>query len=95
MFLGRYDFTGDPAELTSRYDELMAQIPAENIQFHSCVVRDTGITLYDSCPTAEVFASFSTSPEFLALVRESGLPDPVVTPLGEVHVARVGRAFFG
>lgn len=90
MFLGRYDFAGDPADLTARYDALMAQIPAENVQFHTCVVHADGITLYDSCPSAEVFAEFSTSPDFLSLVRESGLPDPVVTPLGHVHVARVG-----
>ena len=94
MFLGRYDFAGDPADLTTRYDLLMTQIPAENIQFHSCVVNADGISIYDSCPSAEVFADFSTSPEFLAMVREAGLPDPVVTPLGEVHIARVGQAFF-
>ena len=90
MFLGRYDFAGDPAELATRYDAMLAQIPPDNIGFHACVTHAGGLTIYDTCPTAEVFAGFSTSGGFRELVRAVGLPEPVVTPLGEVHAALAG-----
>lgn len=87
MFLGRYDFDGDPAALLAAYDRLMLSLPRETVTFQICVSRDGGITVYDTCPSAEVFAAFSSSPQVLGAMSASGLPPPRVTPLGEVHAA--------
>jgi hypothetical protein len=87
MFLGRYDYDGDPAVLLPAYDSLMAEMPPGQVFFHACVVRDGGITIYDACPDAAVFAAFSSDPDTLAAMAAAGLPAPVVTPLGDVHNA--------
>ncbi len=88
MYLGKYEFVGDPDELVDAYDRLMIGIPPESIGFHICVRRDDGITIYDTCPTAEVFAATSTDPEFRQAMTDAGLPEPRVTELGPAHSAR-------
>ncbi len=87
MFLGRYDFNGDPDTLLMAYDRMMAAMPADGIGFHICIRREGGITIYDTCLSAEVFAAFSSSPQTLGAMTDAGLPKPVVTPLGEAHRA--------
>ena len=91
MFLGRYDFDGDPSELVPAYDRMMDHVPGDEVPFHVCVTRTDGLTIYDCCPSQEVFEEFSTSAEFLDSVRAAGLPTPRVTRVGEVHVARTGN----
>jgi hypothetical protein len=54
-----------------------------------CIVRDGGLTVFDACPSATVFAGFSSGPEFAGAVRAAGLPTPRVEPLGDIHAARV------
>jgi len=49
----------------------------------------------DGCPGRADFATFSTGPEFRALVAASGLPMPRIEPLGEVHVAVANAAAVG
>jgi len=92
MFLGSYRFEGDPAELVPAYDRLVAQLPEESISLHVCVVDEGGLTVFDACPTREVFLAFSAGPDFTTAVAGAGLPPAAVTPLGEVHHARVDRA---
>ena len=89
MFLGAYHFDGSPAELIPAYERLMAGFPPDSLDLHVCVVRDGGLTVYDTCPSAEVFAAFSTSDDFAGAVRAAGLPDARVEPLGDVHATRV------
>ena len=93
MFLGKYDYEGDPVELLAAYDRVMAGMPADSLIFHICIQRDGGITVYDACPSAEVFASFSSSPEVLGAMTAAGLPTPVVTQLGESHRAMAAAAY--
>jgi hypothetical protein len=88
MFLGRYDFDGDPESLLPAYDRLMQQIPDENISFHICVTHEGGISIVDTCPSREVFDGFSTSPELFSLMEDAGLPRPIAVPIGDVYVAR-------
>ena len=90
--MGMYEFDGEPQELLVAYDRLAAQMPTDDLSFHACVRRDTGIVVYDCCPSEEVFRQFSTSADLLAAMRAAGLPAPVVTELGWVHVAR-SRSF--
>jgi hypothetical protein len=87
MFLGRYDYEGEPDSLLAAYDRFMAGADPAELSFHVCIRRDGGITVYDTCPSAAVFAAFSSNPQVLAAMRAAGLPAPAVTPLGNVHRA--------
>lgn len=87
MFLGMYRFDGDPAQLTAAYDRLIAGFPPGMIELQLCVVRTEGITVLDTCPSAEVFAEFSTSDGFAAALAAAGLPMPTIEPIGDVHHA--------
>lgn len=85
MFLGAYHFTGDAAALLEGYALLCAEYPPALLQLQVCVQTPDGITVYDACPSEEVFARFSSSGHFLAVVAQAGLPVPRVEPLGEVR----------
>ena len=92
MYLGVYHFDGSPADLLPGYERLMASFPPDQIDLHVCVVRDGGLSIYDACPSAAVFASFSAGPEFAAAVAGAGLPAPRIEGLGDVHAAHVRPA---
>jgi hypothetical protein len=89
MFLGAYYFDGPPAELLPAYERLMASLPPDSADLHVCIVRDGGLTVFDACPSAAVFAGFSAGPDFASAVQAAGLPAPRVEPLGDVHAARL------
>lgn len=90
MFLGTYRFEGDPAQLKQAYDRMLALIPQENMSLHVCVLDDTGLWVYDTCPTREAFTEFSAGADLHNAFKAAGLPEPKVDPVGEVHVAFVG-----
>ena len=85
MFLGVYRFDGDAEVLAEGYDRLVASIPAGMIALQVCIKTDQGISVFDTCPSQEVFAEFSTSAGFAAAVEAAGLPAPTVERLGDVH----------
>jgi hypothetical protein len=91
MYMGSYRFDGDPDQLVARYDRLMAAFPPDLLLVHVCVRRDDGLTVFDSCPDEAEFRRFSTSPEFRNALAASGLPDPVVDHIGEVHLAHTSN----
>ena len=95
MFLSAYHFEGDAAALVEAYDGMRAAFPSDAFAFQACVVTEGGITVFDGCPSRADFATFSTGPEFRALVAASGLPMPRIDPLGEVHVAVANAAAVG
>lgn len=90
VFLGAYHFDGEPDVLRSGYDRLVAQFPPGAVVLNVCVVHEAGISVYDACPSRDVFDDFSSSPELLDAMSAAGLPAPRVTPLGDVHAARLG-----
>jgi len=90
MFLGSYYFPGDPAALIQAYERFMAGYPEDSLLLHVCVVGKDGITVYDTCPDRQVFDAFSTSAEFTSAVAAVGLPQPVITPCGDVYSAKAG-----
>ena len=90
MFLSAYHYDGDPAALVTAYDVMRRGFPPDTFELHACVVTGSGITVYDACPTREVFEGFSVSPEFRGAVAAAGLPAPRIEPLGEVHHAVAG-----
>jgi hypothetical protein len=79
VYLGIYRFTGEPASLLAAYDRLAASLPAADGSWHLCAIEPDGITVYDTCPSREVFEAFSTSREFLGALGAAGLPAPEVT----------------
>jgi hypothetical protein len=93
MFMGSYDYRGDTAALLEAYDRLVEAMPSDGLMFHACVATDGGIRIYDCCPSQEIFAAFSSSPELRAAMSAAGLPAPTVHQLGEVHVARIHDVF--
>jgi len=92
MFLGAYEFDGEPAELLAAYGRFVAGYPPEALDLHVCIARGGGITVFDACPSRAVFDGFSRSPGFTAAVAAAGLPAPRVCPLGDVHTARMREA---
>ncbi|MDX5151161.1 MAG: hypothetical protein R3188_01675 [Acidiferrobacterales bacterium] len=89
MFLGIYRFKGDAGELLSAYEKLLQMMPPENMHLQVCVSDGTGISIYDACPTREIFEAFSSSPDMQAALQGAGLPKPEVSQLGDVHAAFV------
>ncbi|WP_445189264.1 hypothetical protein ACTXG6_19750 [Pseudonocardia sp. Cha107L01] len=92
MFLSAYHFDGHPTALLPAYDLLRQGFPPDTFELHACVVTGVGITVYDACPTREVFEGFSIGPEFLGSLAAAGLPRPRIEPLGEVHHAVAGKS---
>jgi hypothetical protein len=86
MYLGIYDFAGDPDRLLQAYDRLMAEIPESSVHLHACAVRAGGITIYDACPTKEAFERFSTSAAFRNGAAAAALPEPTIEGL-PLHTA--------
>ena len=89
MFLGAYEFDGDPDELLAAYQRLMASYPPEALLLHACTVRADGITVFDACPSEAVFRGFSTGTEFTSAMEAAGLPVPRILHHGEVHLAHL------
>lgn len=88
MFLSAYHLDGPTDRILAGFEQLEAQYPTGPQDLRVCVVREGGITVYDSCPTREEFEQFSTSAEFRSAVANAGLPNPRIEPLGEIHIAQ-------
>jgi hypothetical protein len=89
MHVATYTFTGNPTDLASRYDALMAEFPPDEIILNVCAVGETSLTIIDTCPDRETFESFSTGPDFAAALQRHGLPTPTVLSLGDLHASKV------
>ena len=89
MFLGAYHFTGHPEPLLAGYRKLMAHYPPESLDLHVCVIHATGMIVYDSCPSRELFDEFSQGESFRAALAAAGLPEPSVEYLGKVYAAQI------
>jgi len=88
VYLGVYRFSGDPEALLSAYERLVARTPLDGSAIHVCVRRDDGVTIYDTCPSRDVFERFSESDAFRSALAAAGLPIPTIEG-GPVHAARV------
>ena len=87
MFLGLYRFSGKADAMLAGYERMMKQVPPGAIHLHVCVQDAEGLSVYDSCPSREVFEEFANSGQFHDMVATAGLPNPTVTLLGDVHSA--------
>ena len=86
MYFAAYHFDGDADRLYASYERMLTT-QADQAILNLCVVREDGITVYDTCPTREDFESFSTGDEFRSALKDAGLPAPRLEPLGEVRSA--------
>ena len=76
MHASIWKFKGDPDDLVTRYEAMVAEIPASNMRLHLCLRADDGILLVDTCPSLEAFEAFAASPDFGALRARHGMPEP-------------------
>jgi hypothetical protein len=83
-------FPGDPDDLLSRYDALLAEVPAQAIQAHLCLRAADGIVVVDTCPSEEAFRQFHLGGTFAAMRERHGLPDPDRVDDFPLHVAITG-----
>ena len=90
MYLGRYRFNGDREKFLAAYEKLLEMMPPENLHLQICVSDENGISIYDACPTREIFEAFSSSPDMQAALQSAGLPQPEINQIGEVHAAFLG-----
>ena len=84
-------WSGDPADLTARYDQQCAAIlrsfDANGIPgliAHTCSVLDDGIVVVDAWETQESFAAFVGSDAFRRSLEDAGMEEPTIA-LGELH----------
>ena len=92
MYLGAVYFDGDPRELLPAYQRMLDTFGLEALDVHLCVTTDAGLTVFDACPTREVYEEFTRSETFLGAIAEAGLPAPRVSGLGDIQVAHVRQA---
>ena len=92
MHASIWKFNGDPDELASRYDELIAEFPAEEFIAHLCLKAPDGLVIVDTCPSREAFEAFATGEAFRDARRRHGIPDPAEVRDYPVHLAFSGSA---
>jgi hypothetical protein len=83
VYLARYAFDGDPAELEAGYRSLLANL-GDAIQLQLAVRRRDGIDVYDACPNEAEFVAFTTNAEFRSALTGAGLPAPRIDGLGDI-----------
>lgn len=76
MHCSIWTFEGDPDDLVARYEALIAEVPAENMRFSACARTPTGMVMFDTCPSKEVFDAFFASEDVKALFARHGLGRP-------------------
>jgi len=91
MYLGAAYFDGDPGELLPAYYRLLDRFGVETLDVHLCVVTDSGLTVFDACPSREVYASFTASDTFRGAIAAAGLPEPRIQGLGGIEVAHLRK----
>ena len=89
MYLGAVHFDGDPGVLVPAYWRMLEKFGLDNLDVHLCITRDGGLTVFDACPTKEIYEEFTRSEAFLGAIAEAGLPAPRVSGLGDILVAHV------
>jgi hypothetical protein len=87
MYLGAAHFDGDPGELLPAYHRMLERFGPESLALHVCVTRDGGLTVFDACPTREIYEEFTASDTFRDAIAAAGLPAPRTEALGDVHIA--------
>ena len=68
MYLGAVHFDGDPRELLPAYGRMLEKFGLETLDVHLCITRDGGLTVFDACPTKEIYEEFTRSETFLGAI---------------------------
>jgi hypothetical protein len=91
LYLGAMHFDGDPSELLPAYRRMLDGFGIDTLDVHLCVAREDGLTVFDACPTREIYEEFTASGMFRDAVAAAGLPAPRIEGLGDVRVAHLGQ----
>ena len=89
MYLGAAYFDGDPGELLPAYQRMLERFGLDALDVHLCITTDAGLTVFDACPTREIYEEFTRSETFLGAIAAAGLPAPRVEGLGDVQAAHL------
>src|SRR5207248_6679021 len=68
MYLGAVYFDGDPGELLPAYQRMLDKFGLEALDVHLCITTDAGLTVFDACPTREIYEEFTRSETFLGAI---------------------------
>ena len=90
-YLGAVHFDGDPDRLLPAYDRMLERFGIDNLDVHLCVVRETGLTVFDACPTKAAYDEFTGSEMFRGAVTAAGLPAPRIEGVGDLRVAHLSK----
>src|SRR6201989_36498 len=88
-YLGAGHFDGAPRALLPAHERMLERFGLDALDVHLCITTDAGLTVFDACPTREIYEEFTRSETFLGAIAEAGLPAPRVSGLGDVQVAHV------
>ena len=58
MHCSLWRFEGDPEDLERRYLAMLAEIPESNHTLHAAARTPTGLLIFDTCPSEQVFRDF-------------------------------------
>ena len=70
MYLGAAYFDGDPGELLPAYQRMLEKFGLEALDVHLCITRDGGLTVFDACPTKQIYEEFTRSETFLGAIAD-------------------------
>ena len=74
-----FDFHGDTADLTARYDKLLnrvVEVSSARPVIHLAVPREYGLMVCDVWDDEAVLRAFVDNPDFHRVLEEFGMPDP-------------------
>ena len=74
LYLGALHFDGDPGELLPAYRRMLDGFGIDTLDVHLCIAREDGLTVFDACPTREVYEEFTSSGMFRDAVAAAGCP---------------------
>jgi hypothetical protein len=78
MHASLWTFRGDPDELLTRFDGMLAEAPLESMSLLACLRTDDGLLVLDTCPSREAYEGFRDGEWFAAMLDRHGLPRPVM-----------------
>ena len=72
MHCSIWRFDGDPDDLERRYLDLLAEVPESNHTLHAAAKTPTGLLIFDTCPSEQVYHEFVEG-QGLELMARHGL----------------------
>ncbi len=74
MHCSIWRFEGDPDDLERRYLDLLAEIPESNHRLHAAAKTPSGLLIFDTCPSEQVYRDFFEGPGLELFARHGLVP---------------------